>query len=254
MGGYRGVLGGGMALTARSQDCVKVHLASRDVLTIAGLKQLMKPCPFVTVTGSSASEQATLVAIKSKLPDVLLISAAEEEELHALARTTRSVDPTLKVVALADANLAKTLATTRRTRLEGILVRGGDHLEDINAVLRIVHRGGRVTSEYHSVVPTPMVSPQVAARLASLSERETTILKDLAKGRTNAQIAQPLHVSVATIKADLAHIMQVMGATGRVELAVLAVHHGLVGEELDPMAGWTAAENARFPQGVDQFA
>lgn len=243
-----------MGLAVRTQDCVKVHLASRDVLTIAGLKQLMKPCSFVTVTGSSASEQATLAAIKSKLPDVLVISAAEEDELHTLARTARSVDPALKVVALADEKLAKILAASRRTRLEGILVRGGDYLEDINAVLRIVHRGGRVTSEFHSAVPTPKVSPQVAARLASLTERETAILKDLAKGRTNAQIAQPLHVSVATIKADLARIMQVMGATGRVELAVLAVHYGLVGEEFDPTAEWAAAEDARFSQGVDQFA
>lgn len=79
-----------MRLTARKQDCVRVHLASRDVLTIAGLKQLMKPCPFVMVTGTSASEQATLTALRSDVPDVLVISAPEEREIHTLARTARA--------------------------------------------------------------------------------------------------------------------------------------------------------------------
>lgn len=249
--------GGGMRLAARTQDCVRVHLASRDVLTIAGLKQLMKPCAFVMVTGTSASEQATLAAIRTDAPDVLVISATEEREIHMLALAARTVDRDLKIVALADEKLASVLATTAQTRLEGVLVRGGDHLEDIAAVLRIVHRGGRVTSEYREAVPVPAapaVSPQLAARLGSLTGRETVILQDLARGRTNAQIAQPLHVSVATIKADITNIMRVLGAAGRVELAVLAVQCGLVGLDSISSAAGDPAQRDRRSDGVGQLA
>lgn len=246
-----------MRPAVRAQDCVKVHLASRDILTIAGLKQLMKPCSFITVTGTSASEQGTLVSLRSAVPDVLVISGTDEREIHDLARAARSVADNLKIVALADEKLAPLLAAGTQTRLEGILVRGGDHLEDIGAVLRIVHRGGRVTSEYHEALPAsaaPRVSPRLAARLNSLTGRETVILRDLARGSTNAQIAQPLHVSVATIKADLANIMHKMGAAGRVELAVLAAQCGLVSEESVARSPGDGDRRSRRASDVGQFA
>jgi DNA-binding NarL/FixJ family response regulator len=223
-----------MRRAARSHNSVKVHLASRDVLTIAGLRQLLTPCAFISVTGTSAEEDATIAAVASTIPDVLVLSAREEEELHSLARSARESCPDLKIVLLADEALAVSLMAAGPTRLEAVLIRGGDCLEDIGAILRIVHRGGRVTSEYQTASTDSAdlsVTPQLAARVKSLSVRETIVLRELARGCTNAQIAQPLHLSIATIKADLAHIMSVTGASGRVELAVLAVRCGLIDDD-----------------------
>ncbi len=220
-----------MRLAVRSQSHVKVHLASRDVLTIAGLRQLLKPCSFISITGASSDDGATIAAVTASSPDVLVLSVNNEDGLHALARAVRAAHEDLRIVLLTEESLAIPLMAASPTRLEAVLIRGGDCLEDIGAILRIVHRGGKVTSEYQTVAPDNSelsVSPQLAARVKSLSVRETIILRELARGRTNAQIAQPLHLSVATIKADLGHIMSVTGASGRVELAVLAVRCGLV--------------------------
>ncbi|BBE22843.1 DNA-binding response regulator [Arthrobacter sp. MN05-02] len=220
-----------MRIAVRSQNCVKVHLASKDVLTIAGLRQLLKPCSFITVTGTSTDEATTMSALTSETPDVLLFSASTEPDVYMVARAARAIDESLKIVVLTTEVLAARLMATRQMRLEGVLVSGGDCLQDIGAILRMVHHGGQVTSHYddsmHRPAP-PSVSPKIVARLRSLSARESTILREVAKGYTNAEIAKPLHVSVATIKADLARIMNTMGAFSRVELAVLAVQSGFV--------------------------
>jgi DNA-binding NarL/FixJ family response regulator len=223
-----------MRLSVRSHSAVKVHLASRDVLTIAGLRQLLKPCAFITIAGSTSDDEATIAALAATCPDVLVLSVSGEDGLHSLARAARAACPDLKIVLLTDPELAVPLMASSPTRLEAVLIRGGDCLEDIGAILRIVHRGGKVTSEYHAVQADSSdlsVTPQQAARVKSLSVRETIVLRELARGCTNAEIAQPLHLSVATIKGDLARIMNVTGASGRVELAVLAVRCGLIDDD-----------------------
>lgn len=222
-----------MRLTVRSHTAIKVHLASCDVLTIAGLRQLLKPCGFITVVGTTSDDDATIAAVAAKCPDVLVLHVSDADALHSLATSAREACPDLKIVLLTDEDVAIPLIKASVTRLEAVLIRGGDCLEDIGAILRIVHRGGAVTSDYRAAVAErePTVTPRKAARLMSLSDRETIVLKELARGCTNAEIAKPLHLSVATIKSDLTRIMNVTGASGRVELAVLAVRCGLVDDD-----------------------
>jgi DNA-binding NarL/FixJ family response regulator len=226
---------GNMRSAVRSESNVKVHLASRDVLTIAGLRQLLKPCAFISVTGTSSDDRATMAALAATNPDVLVLSSTNEQEIGALTTAARSISKALKVVVLADEVLAHQLVAEKVIRLEAVLVRGGEHLEDIGAVLRIVHRGGHVTSSHHTLGEglheRRSLDSKVEARLVALSPRERLILREVAKGSTNAQIAQPLHVSVATIKADLAHIMSLTRASNRVDLAVQAVQWGIFDED-----------------------
>lgn len=216
----------------RSQNHVNVHLASRDVLTIAGLRQLLKPSTFIRIVGTSSDTADTITAVNAGNPDILVVSSTDEQEIEALINTARIASKTLKVVVLTDESVASRLGTRCPKRLEGILFQDGDFLEDIAAVLRIVHRGGRVASGQISRrgrVPSDTdIAPLLRARLLALSARETLILRDVAKGRTNAQIAEPLFVSVATVKADLVRIMDVMQASNRVHLAALASQVGLV--------------------------
>ncbi|MUK00673.1 hypothetical protein GM708_01230 [Vibrio cholerae] len=225
-----------MRLTVRSHASVKVHLVSRDVLTIAGLRQLLKPCSFISITGVSSDDETTIAAITASSPDILVVSSTKEEDIDALVTLARAVNQLLKVVVLTDETVLPHLVTKSPSRFEAVLVQGGDHLEDIGAVLRIVHRGGRVISAHYPLGDSAFggkpVDERLTSRLLGLSARETLILRELAKGRTNAQIAQLLHVSVATIKADLARIMEIMQSSSRVDLAVQAAQCGLISEDI----------------------
>lgn len=223
-----------MGLAVRSHSSVKVHLASRDVLTIAGLRQLLKPCAFINISGVSSSDESTLAAMTANSPDVLVVSSADEQEIALLVTAARTINPAVKVVVLVDEALVHRLSTVSTLRLEAILIRGGEYLEDIGAVLRIVHRGGHVTTGHLAQAAFAAyrrpINHQQATRLAGLTAREALIMREVAAGRTNAQIAQRLHVSVATIKANLARVMELMQASTRVDLAVQAVQCGLVDE------------------------
>lgn len=228
---------------------MRVHVASKDVLTVAGLRQLLQPCSFISVIGTSADEATTLSALEVEIPDVLVLGVSSEREVHAIVRAVRGVYAALKIVVLTDEPLAAQLVAAHHPRLEGVLIRGGDSLQDIGAVLRIVHQGGRVTSTYEETGrgagPYP-TTPELAARLRSLSDREAIVLRELVKGRTNAEIARPLHVSVATIKADLARIMSTMEAFSRVDLAVLAVQSGFLDRSPQAPPGVTPDAPARL--------
>ena len=168
--------------------------------------------------------RATIAALASTCPDVLVLSVSEEYGLHALARSARDSCPNLKIVLLTDDDLAISLMAASTTRLEAVLIRGGDYLEDIGAILRIVHRGGRVTSGYQAVTTDSAdlsVTPQLAARVKSLSLRETIVLRELARGCTNAQIAHELTIGVETVRTHARNIYRKLGISTRRDLARL---------------------------------
>jgi DNA-binding NarL/FixJ family response regulator len=72
-------------------------------------------------------------------------------------------------------------------------------------------------------------SPQARAnRLPGVTERETEVLRAIARGRSNAEIGRELFLSEATVKTYVSHLLTKVGLRDRVQLAVLAYETGLV--------------------------
>jgi two-component system NarL family response regulator len=80
----------------------------------------------------------------------------------------------------------------------------------------------------------PSLSPEVAAKLADslthreLSERELQVLKHMAAGKSNKEIAQVIYVSENTVKAHVKSILAKMDAMGRTEAIAIAIKRGLI--------------------------
>lgn len=72
-------------------------------------------------------------------------------------------------------------------------------------------------------------SPDHAARLAALSEREVDVLKAVAAGSTNAEIAAQLYLSESTIKTHVSHVLQKLRLRDRVQLVIFAYEAGVPG-------------------------
>lgn len=83
----------------------------------------------------------------------------------------------------------------------------------------------RVIEAFGSV---PAADPEVARRLAALSAREVEVLRLLARGRSNAEIAHELFVSEATAKTHVSNLLTKLGLRDRVQAVIFAFESGLV--------------------------
>jgi two-component system response regulator NreC len=103
--------------------------------------------------------------------------------------------------------------------------------EDVVAAVREVAAGG---SYVHPALGARMVAAEAAARAEAdadpLSDREREILRLLALGHTNQEIAKMLYISVRTAETHRAHVMQKLRLTTRAELVRHALAHGLLND------------------------
>ena len=106
--------------------------------------------------------------------------------------------------------------------------------EEVVSAVREIADGGRYV---HPALGARMVAAEAQERAAAeadpLSEREREVLRLLALGHTNQEIAQTLYISVRTAESHRAHIMQKLRLSSRAELVRYALAHGLLTEEPD---------------------
>ncbi|TMB73819.1 MAG: response regulator transcription factor, partial [Chloroflexi bacterium] len=107
--------------------------------------------------------------------------------------------------------------------------------EDLVHAIRVVAMGEALLapSVTRRLIEEFAKRPEPAARkpkeLDSLTEREREVLSEVARGLTNAEIANRLHVSETTVKTHVAHLLDKLGLRDRVQAVILAYEAGLVG-------------------------
>jgi two-component system response regulator NreC len=106
--------------------------------------------------------------------------------------------------------------------------------EEVVSAVREIAGGARYV---HPALGARMVAAEAQERAAAesdpLSEREREVLRLLALGHTNQEIAEQLYISVRTAESHRAHIMQKLRLTTRAELVRYAITHGLLAEDRD---------------------
>lgn len=117
----------------------------------------------------------------------------------------------------------------------GLLVIG--ETADGNAAVRIDLVGPpELADAVRAVVRSDAARPLPPAAIERLTPRETQVLLHLARGRSNAEIARALHVSIETIKTHVSHILGKLALSDRTQAAIYALRHGLATSEERPPA------------------
>ncbi|WBQ06215.1 response regulator transcription factor [Kribbella sp. CA-293567] len=217
-------------------DQIRVAVADDQELIRSALRMMVESQPDLLFAGEAADGLDALALVRSRRVDVVLMDLRMPrlDGIQATATITAE-QPGCRVIALTTFDLDDYAFRALRAGAGGFLLKDARSEEIIEAV-RTVHAGHGVIApsttrrliEHLTAVPEPDAARAAEVR-AALTPREFDTLLELATGDTNREIAARLHLSEATIKTHVGHVLAKLGLRDRVQAVVLAYETGLVG-------------------------
>lgn len=216
---------------------IRVLLADDQALIRMGFRMVLDAEADIEVVGEAADGAAAITQAKALNPDVVLmdIRMPGVNGIEATAEITRTLDT--KVLILTTFDLDEYAFGGLREGASGFLLKDTRPAELIEAI-RTVASGEAVVSPritrrmlemFAGQLPSgATASGQVDPRIASLTPRETEILRLVARGMSNAEIAAELVVSATTVKTHVGSVLAKLGVRDRVQAVVVAYETGLV--------------------------
>lgn len=213
---------------------IRVAIADDHAILREGIRALLAADPGIDVVGE-ASDGAEAVALAERArPDVLLMDIAMPGlgGLEAAAMIRRA-NPDVRILVLSQYDNPEYVRRFLRLGASGYVLKRAAGTELV-AAIRAVARGGLVIdpSVARSAI-TDAPGDQSASEdpYESLTDREKQVLKLVAEGAANKDVAAALGVSVKTAMSHREHVMQKLGLHNRTDLIRFALRHGIVQAE-----------------------
>ena len=216
----------------------RVVIAEKEALIRAGLRAILEADSGIAVVAQAAAGDEAVELVGQLRPDVVLI-ATRLPHLGGVEAARRILaDPELasvKVLMLAPDERDSDVIAALRAGASGVLVNDSDPA-DLRRAIAVVADGGAELSPsmgrrlLDELAAAPVVDPQLPPpeALAELTPREREVLALVAKGFTNAEIAERLVVSPATAKTHVSRTMVKLQVSDRAKLVTIAYEVGLI--------------------------
>ena len=213
---------------------IRILIADDHALVRDGVRALLATAADIEVVGEAADGREAVERAKTSAPDVILIDIAMPGlgGLEAVPILTREV-PQARILVLTQYEQADYVRRFLRLGVAGYVLKKAAGTELI-AAIRAAHRGGLVLD--------PAVAREALAHPGSgrsepsddpyeaLTERERQVLKLVAEGRSNKEIATFLEISVKTAMSHREHVMQKLDLHNRTDLTRFALRRGIIDE------------------------
>ncbi|MBN1102272.1 MAG: response regulator transcription factor [Deltaproteobacteria bacterium] len=206
---------------------IKVLLADDHGIVRAGLRRLIEEKGDIEVVMEAANGEEALNQARKKPPDVAVIdiSMPGMDGLEVVSQL-RSFLPTLPILILTMHEEEQYVGRALSAGAMGYVTKRSAPEELVKAI-RKVHAGGRFLSD--------SAAEALAARAArggspldALSNREMQVLRCLALGKTNREIAETYHISVKTVDTYRNRLLAKLGLRNNAELSRFAIQHNLI--------------------------
>jgi DNA-binding NarL/FixJ family response regulator len=211
---------------------IRVLLADDQAMVRAGFRMILEAEADVDVTGEAEDGEQAVFEAKRLRPDVVLMDV-RMPKLDGIEATRRVRDATqARVLVLTTFDLDEYVYGALRAGASGFLLKDAPPEQLVDAI-RVVAAGDallapsvtrRVIEEF-ARKPSPGPPPE---SLAELTARELEVLRLVARGLSNAEIAAELVVSDTTVKTHVAHLLQKLNLRDRIQAVVLAYESGVV--------------------------
>lgn len=201
-----------------------IILAGDHTIMRRALRLLLEEEPGFQVVAEAEDAEGAIRYLRGHRPDVLILdlNMPGKPSLEAVSEM-REASPQTKIVVLT---VQKEAAFARQALQLGVLGYVLKEAADDELVQAVRSAAAGDTYLQPAVGAQLAAEPEAAA--ADLSERETDVLRLIALGHTNAEIAKQLYISVRTVETHRAHIQQKLGVSSRAELVRSALSRGLV--------------------------
>ena len=215
-------------------DKIRLVLVDDHRVVRRGLRSFLEAFPDVTIVGEASTGEQVLEEIEGWLPDVVIMDLLLPGGIDGIeaTRRVRAITPHTQVVVLT--------AYTDDARVVGALRAGAIGYVRKDAEPGILLAAVRAAARGQSMLD-PAIAGSVLQELVSsakakddLTDRETAVLRLLAHGRTNREIAEELVVGVETVKTHVGNILTKLHLAHRTQAVIHALKQGLISlDEID---------------------
>lgn len=230
------VLGGEDPDVSGGVTVIRVVLVDDEALVRAGLRMILESAADIEVVDEAADGSDALMVVRRSRPDVVLMDIRMPKlgGLDATRRITSEAGAP-HVVVLTTFDTDDQVFRALAGGAAGYLLKDTPPAELIQAIRRIA-AGDAVLSPSVTRNVVQYVADDVRSVrrrdavevAAQLTDREREVLVEIGHGFTNAEIADVLHMSEATVKSHVTHLFQKLGCSNRVQLTIVAFRAALV--------------------------
>ena len=213
---------------------IRVLIADDQALVRGGFRLILDAQKDIEVVGEAADGHEALALARELDPDVVLMDV-RMPDLDGIEATQRLLESNRspRVLMLTTFDLSEYVYQAMKAGASGFLLKDV-RPEQLAEAVRVVAAGEALLAPaitrrlIEEFVRRPPPGTRAPAELAQLTDRELEVLKLVAQGHSNAQLAASLVLSEATVKTHLTHILAKLNLRDRVQAVVLAYESGLV--------------------------
>jgi DNA-binding NarL/FixJ family response regulator len=215
-------------LRMTQQDKIRLLIADDHEVLRAGLKSLLAGTEIKVVAEVATGKAAVKYALEHEVDVVLLdVRMPDGDGLTALGRIKLD-KPDLPILMLSSFDNPMYASRAVALGASGYLLKGCTRDELVNAIRKAAAGENIFTRDELRRMTGALATPRLVADVeVPLTQREGEVLRQIAKGLRNKQIAETLHISYETVKEHVQHIIRKIGVWDRTQVAVWAVRKGL---------------------------
>lgn len=204
---------------------MRIMLVDDHAIFRLGLKNFLNDQPNLDVIGEADNGNEALDRWRGLKPDLIIMDVELGDQISGLdvAKHIKSTNPNVRIIILTVSDNIDDILEASRIGVEGYLTKKIDPKEFLECINSAINGNTYVCKEIASRVFIDLSQlPRGADSPYNLTKRELEIVKLVARGQTNIEIAGNLYISISAVKKNLSRAMEKMGVKNRTEVASLA--------------------------------